>query len=267
MLKRRVITGLVLGPTVIAAIVFAESWQLGLFFLLFVSLGLYEWAGLSGSSTPLLRFVYALCGVLIALFLWRYPGIWYEVVSVVSLGWAAALLIVVSYPRLSPRIKPTVVLRSIGWVVCIGGWLGVNLIRGQPDGHWLVLWLIVVIAAADTGAYFAGRRFGSAKLLPRVSPGKTWEGAVGGLILAILTGQFVVMICGLHGLFGLFGWLFLTVLIVAVSIVGDLFESVVKRIADTKDSGNLLPGHGGVLDRMDSVLAAAPIFALATMLS
>jgi phosphatidate cytidylyltransferase len=143
----------------------------------------------------------------------------------------------------------------------------VSLIRQQPNGRWLVLWLIVVIAAADTGAYFAGRRFGNAKLLPSVSPGKTWEGVWGGLVLAILTGQVLVTMCGLLDLFGSFGWLILTVFVVAVSIVGDLFESVVKRISDTKDSGSVLPGHGGILDRIDSLLAAAPLYALLTMLS
>ena len=155
---------------------------------------------------------------------------------------------------------------SLGWVVCMGAWLAVNLIRQQPDGRWMVLWLIVVIAAADTGAYFAGRRFGSKKLLPNVSPGKTWEGVWGGLVLAVLIGQVVVISSGLISLFGMFGWLTLAVFVVAVSVVGDLFESVVKRISDAKDSGNILPGHGGVLDRIDSLLAAAPLYALVTML-
>jgi phosphatidate cytidylyltransferase len=181
--------------------------------------------------------------------------------------WLAAVLVVVSYPRFSPHIKIPVVMGSLGWVVCIGGWLAVNLIRQQPNGRWLVLWLIVVIAAADTGAYFAGRRFGNTKLLPSVSPGKTWEGVWGGLVLGILTGQVVVTMSGLLDLLGSFGWLILTVFVVAVSIVGDLFESVVKRISETKDSGSVLPGHGGILDRIDALLAAAPFFALLTMLS
>ena len=267
MLRLRVLTGLVLGPIVVAAIVLSEPWQLALFFLLFIGLGLYEWAGLSGIPTPLLRFIYVFSGGLMALFLWLSPDIWYQIVIAVSVVWLAAVLVVVSYPRFSPRIKIPVVMGSLGWVVCIGGWLAVNLIREQPDGRWLVLWLIVVIAAADTGAYFAGRRFGNTKLLPSVSPGKTWEGVWGGLILGILTGQVVVTMSGLLDLFGSFGWLILTVVVVAISIVGDLFESVVKRISETKDSGSVLPGHGGILDRIDALLAAAPFFALLTMLS
>ena len=267
MLRLRVLTGLVLGLIVVAAIVLSEPWQLALFFLLFIGLGLYEWAGLTGIPTPLLRLVYVFSGALMALFLWLSPDIWYQVVIAVSVVWLAAVLVVVSYPRFSPRIKIPVVMGSLGWVVCIGGWLAVNLIREQPNGRWLVLWLIVVIAAADTGAYFAGRRFGNTKLLPSVSPGKTWEGVWGGLILGILAGQVVVTMSGLLDLFGSFGWLILTVFVVAISIVGDLFESVVKRISETKDSGSVLPGHGGILDRIDALLAAAPFFALLTMLS
>ena len=267
MLRLRGRTGLGLGPIVVAAIVLSEPWQLALFFLLFIGLGLYEWAGLTGIPTPLLRLVYVFSGALMALFLWLSPDIWYQIVIAVSVVWLAAVLVVVSYPRFSPRVKIPVVMGSLGWVVCIGGWLAVNLIREQPDGRWLVLWLIVVIAAADTGAYFAGRRFGNTKLLPSVSPAKTWEGVWGGLILGILTGQVVVTMSGLLDLFGSFGWLILTVVVVAISIVGDLFESVVKRISETKDSGSVLPGHGGILDRIDALLAAAPFFALLSMLS
>ncbi|MFP6795449.1 MAG: phosphatidate cytidylyltransferase [Pseudomonadales bacterium] len=267
MLRLRVITGLVLGPVVVAAIVFSEPWQLALFFLLFVSLGLYEWAGLTRIPTLLLRLVYAVSGALMALLLWRSPDIWYGVVIAVSAVWVLALISVVSYPRFSTLLATPIVIGTLGWVVCVGGWLAVNFIREKPDGRWMVLWLIVVIAAADTGAYFAGRRFGNTQLLPNVSPGKTWEGVWGGLVLGVLIGQVVVTISGLLGLFGSFGWLFLTVFVVAVSIVGDLFESVVKRISGAKDSGGILPGHGGVLDRIDSLLAAAPVYALMTMLS
>lgn len=265
MLRVRVITGLVLGPTVVAAIVFLEPWQLALLFLLIVSLGLYEWAGLAGIRTPF-RVVYVFSGALVGIFFWFNPDIWFRIVIAVAAVWAAAAVAVFSFPRLSPLIRAPVVMGSLGWVVCMGAWLAVNVIRQQPDGRWMVLWLIVVIAAADTGAYFAGRRFGSKKLLPNVSPGKTWEGVWGGLVLAVLIGQIVVISSGLISLFGMFGWLTLAVFVVAVSVVGDLFESVVKRISDAKDSGNILPGHGGVLDRIDSLLAAAPLYALVTML-
>ncbi len=265
MLRLRVITGLVVGPIVVAAIVFLEPWQLALFFLLIVSLGLYEWAVLSRIPKSF-RLVYTFSGALIGIFLWFNPDIWFRILVSVGVVWAGAAVAVFRFPRLPALIRVPVIMGSLGWVICVGGWLAVNLIRQQPEGRWSVLWLVVVIAAADTGAYFAGRRFGSTKLLPNVSPGKTWEGVWGGLVLGVLTGQIVVTTSGFLNLFGLFGWLILTVFVVAASVVGDLFESVVKRVSDAKDSGSILPGHGGVLDRIDSLLAAAPVYALVTML-
>jgi phosphatidate cytidylyltransferase len=125
---------------------------------------------------------------------------------------------------------------------------------------WL-LFALLLIWAADSGAYFAGVRFGRRKLAPRISPGKSWEGLFGGLAAAMLLSAAMLHWLGL-------GWaqlpelLLLTVVIVLVSVVGDLFESLLKRHAGAKDSSQLIPGHGGVLDRIDSLLAALPVFVL-----
>ena len=117
--------------------------------------------------------------------------------------------------------------------------------------------LVLVVVAADVGAYFAGRKFGKHKLAPRVSPAKTWEGVIGGLVAAGIMATIGVRWFGL----GAAPFMVLCAVVVVASIVGDLTESLFKRHAGLKDSGSLLPGHGGVLDRVDSVTAAAPVFA------
>jgi phosphatidate cytidylyltransferase len=116
---------------------------------------------------------------------------------------------------------------------------------------------------ADIGAYFAGNAFGKNKLCPNVSPGKTVEGALGGIILSLVVGALYVLITiDNPTLENYFNFAVLSLIVSLVSILGDLFESILKRIADVKDSGKILPGHGGLLDRIDSLTCAAPIFFL-----
>ena len=136
-----------------------------------------------------------------------------------------------------------------------------QLHRSGDDGPVLVLFLFVLIWVADSGAYFAGRAFGKTKLSPFVSPGKTWAGAMGALAGAVFS-AVVLITGGWAGDAALVPFVLLSLLVTAVSIGGDLWESRLKREAGVKDSGNLLPGHGGVLDRVDSLLAAAPVFAV-----
>jgi phosphatidate cytidylyltransferase len=132
------------------------------------------------------------------------------------------------------------------------------VIRSSPDGSNWMLWMVLLVAFADIGAYFTGRRFGRRKLAPEVSPGKTWEGFWGGVLTSSLVcGAILVAMGRFNG-----GWIFIMILLVALSVLGDLFESVLKRLRGVKDSGRALPGHGGVLDRIDSAVAVLPYFAL-----
>jgi phosphatidate cytidylyltransferase len=130
------------------------------------------------------------------------------------------------------------------------------LARLHAHGPQLLLFLFLLVVAADVGAYFAGRRFGRNKLAPRVSPGKTWEGVLGGFVAAALLAAFGVWWFAVDAP----RFLGLCMIVVVASIIGDLTESLFKRHAGLKDSGTLLPGHGGLLDRVDSVTAAAPVF-------
>jgi phosphatidate cytidylyltransferase len=162
------------------------------------------------------------------------------------------------------RRTPMVVL---GWVVLLGAW--VALVELQARSPWLVLAAMAIVWIADTAAYFSGRAFGRRKLAPLVSPGKSWEGVYGAWVAVALYALALVPFAGSAGYRGavtpatVAAWVIFAVLLASVSVVGDLFESLLKRHAGVKDSGTILPGHGGILDRTDALLAAMPIAALA----
>jgi len=145
--------------------------------------------------------------------------------------------------------------------VLVPAWLATVLLQGRPGQ---LLALMAVVWVADTAAYFAGRRFGRNKLAPGISPGKTWEGVFGAL--AGVTVYYLLLVRFAPTLLGGFGFLpglILVGVLAALGVVGDLFESWMKRVAGVKDSGKLLPGHGGVLDRIDALTASLPLAALA----
>lgn len=140
-------------------------------------------------------------------------------------------------------------------------WL--SLVKLQAMSPWLIVLVLLIIASADIGAYFSGRAIGGAKLAPQISPGKTWAGAIGGVTLATLMAPVGLMSLPIDLPFSLPQMALLGLILAPISIVGDLFISLLKRQAGLKDSSHLLPGHGGILDRLDSLGAALPFFALA----
>jgi phosphatidate cytidylyltransferase len=149
----------------------------------------------------------------------------------------------------------------VGFLVLVPTWAAMVYIRELTQGPWLIVYMFLLVWGADTGAYFAGKRFGKRKLLPRVSPAKSWAG-VGGASVTVL---LVTMTAQQHLHFSQnlsFGIYILALVLLFVSVVGDLTESMFKRQCGIKDSGSILPGHGGIMDRIDSLTAAAPVFAL-----
>ena len=151
---------------------------------------------------------------------------------------------------------------AAGALATIPAWCALAWIHGGvPDGHRWLLTALMVVWAADTGAYFSGRRFGKRKLSPNISPNKTVEGLVGGLLLAVVVGVVLSLVAG-ASVEQLPAVALVSAIAALFSVVGDLFESLLKRHAGVKDSGHLIPGHGGILDRLDGVLAALPAFAL-----
>ena len=149
----------------------------------------------------------------------------------------------------------------IGLLILLPAWQGLVLLKQWPLGNYLIVAVMVLVWGADIGAYFSGRAFGKRKLAPQVSPGKSWEGVLGGLLTCLL----IALAVGLSRHWGVVELVLAlagTLLLVMVSVVGDLTESMFKREAGIKDSSNLLPGHGGILDRIDSLTAAIPLFAV-----
>jgi phosphatidate cytidylyltransferase len=178
-----------------------------------------------------------------------------NILRIAALWWLVAFLWLALRAQAGGRLAAAVV----GFLVLVPAGIGLShLVTLQPHGQLLLLYLIVLIAAADVGAYFGGRKFGKRKLAPHVSPGKTWEGFAAGMLAA----ASVAVACALVFELPFWPWLFLCELIALVSVVGDLTESMFKRHVGLKDSGKLLPGHGGILDRIDSLTAAAPTFLL-----
>lgn len=231
------------GLALIAAFVLGAAWEWSAF------LGLQSrWARpafVAGTAAAMLLTGAAVPAVLPASSLAAASMLW----------WLAAFVLILRFPV---RIGRATTLAA-GFLVLIPAWVSlVALLYTEINGRTLILFALATVWAADVGAYFVGRRFGRVKLAPRVSPGKTWEGAIGGLALAAIAAAAGAAMLGRSPWSGVP----LGLSVGAISIVGDLAVSVFKRSAGLKDSGNLFPGHGGVLDRVDSVTAAAPLFLL-----
>ncbi|HUS23865.1 MAG TPA: phosphatidate cytidylyltransferase [Candidatus Binatia bacterium] len=262
MLKQRVITALLLLPLVLGAIWYLPTQVLTGVLALVILLAAREWSALAGVRRTAAYL--AAMGLLLAVICLAPDArwIWWPVAGT-CLWWLWMIQWVVRYPRgFSETRPPRWIFAAAGLLVVPGTIAAIALLHGSAQGTWKLLYALFVVWAADVGAYFAGRGFGRHKLSPQVSPGKTWEGALGGLLLAYvvagIAGTWVFRLPA--GAWG--GFLSICTVVVAFSIIGDLGESLLKRRAGAKDSGTLLPGHGGLLDRIDSVLAALPAMAV-----
>jgi phosphatidate cytidylyltransferase len=264
MLMQRVLTAVALIPPVVAAVWFLPTVAIAAVLAVFFLIGAWEWSLLMRLSQQWLRLVYVTVVAisLAAMYGLRdIPDLKFVTLSLAAIWWLLALVWIIRYPAgLGEADSRQALKAAIGLLLLAPAFLALVLLHAREQGPQWILFLLILIWAADTGAYFSGRGFGKNKLAVRVSPGKTWEGAAGGLALSGL----VAALAG-HWLFGLEQvalMLFVLVCagVVVFSIVGDLTESMFKRHAGVKDSGTLFPGHGGVLDRLDSLFAAAPLF-------
>jgi phosphatidate cytidylyltransferase len=261
MLKQRIITALILLPIALGGFFLLEGFGFALFIGLVVTLGAWEWARLAGFSSQPARLVYAAIVALMLFVMYLLPGLTPWVLGASVLWWGLATYLVLTYPRSSAHWASAACKLMIGLLILLPAWQGLVEIKKYPLGNWLILAVMVLVWGADIGAYFSGRAFGKRKLAPQVSPGKSWEGVYGGLALSLVITVIVGFVRD-WTVAELFKGLIGAAVIVFISVVGDLTESMFKRQSGIKDSSNLLPGHGGVLDRIDSLTAAIPVFAV-----
>ncbi|WP_426417344.1 phosphatidate cytidylyltransferase [Aestuariirhabdus sp. LZHN29] len=261
MLKQRIITALILAPIALGGVFFLPLQLFSLFVGGVILIGAWEWANLSGFQSQPARVGYAL-SVALALFgatLVTAPAI---ILWLALAWWVVALGLVVSYPVSASLWRSPALRLAIGYLVLVPAWVGLVLMKVHPDSWILIMYVFFLVWGADVGAYFAGKYLGRHKLAPRVSPKKTWEGVLGGLATVVVVALVAQSYLPFEGLLSL---LLVTALVAMVSVLGDLAESMFKRERGIKDSSQLLPGHGGILDRIDSLTAAIPLFALSLM--
>lgn len=267
MLKERVLTALILIPVVLWVVFFAQG---SVPFMAFagslVMVGAWEWTALMRWTSTAARAGYVLLVMLGIIGSACLPVTYFGVVFGVSVGfWLLATRWVIRFPDSARIWDRNGILAPVGLILLIPAWLGLTYLHREASPAWL-MYLFGLVWGADTGAYFAGRALGKHKLAPSVSPGKTVEGFVGGLLTTIILMAAVAFTRHLDWL-RLAAFAGLSVMTALSSVMGDLLESMVKRQAGVKDSGNIFPGHGGSLDRIDSLTAAAPFFALGWWLS
>jgi len=254
-MRTRIFTALLLAAVLLGVLLFAPAWSARGLFGLFIAAGAWEWSAFLRAAPHAVRLGYVLLVALLAVGarVWLADTAGFALLMQLAvLWWIAALLWLLAWPQRAGTAAVAVagVLALVPTGVALS-----RMVELWPRGAQWALFAMALAFAADTGAYFAGSAFGRVKLAPRISPGKTWEGVIGGMLLAA-----VVAIGGGHW-FGLPPQRFVPLCLAAAafSVVGDLTESMFKRASGMKDSGRLFPGHGGVLDRIDSVLACTPV--------
>lgn len=271
MLKQRIITAIILAVVFLAALFKLPLPLFSAFIATIVLIAAWEWANLSGLSKIWQRSAYVgLIATILGLsafvthnFDGHNDDVSKAILMAGCLWWAVALLWVQSYPGSAVLWGSRWFKAVMGMAVLVPTWLAFSYLRAQSSGAWLILIVVLIVACADIGAYFSGKALGKHKLAPAVSPGKSWEGFWGGMVSCVLLAVAIAILADVS---------LLTTLAIIIpaglaSVLGDLLESMVKRQRGIKDSSRLLPGHGGVLDRVDSLTAAAPVFALAMSLS
>ena len=259
MLKTRILTSIVLIPGFLAALFLLPDFYWSLLMLVLIGIGLWEWATMSrfshwGKVAYVGMAALACTAVIVSagndiLYLQEYAIFWGILAA--ALFW---LLIAPLWLTTRLKLKNIYALALVGWLVILPAWLAlVSLRRIDPV---LLLAVMMAVWIADTAAYFFGKRFGKHKLAPAISPGKTWEGVLGAWFAVTLYGVALTLA------FNLDPWLIVALWgITVLSIIGDLLESLVKRQSEVKDSGSILPGHGGVLDRIDGLTSSLPLAA------
>lgn len=269
MLAQRLLTALLLVPVVVAGLLWLQTPMLALLLGAVFLLAAAELARLANLADRRQQLVYvvSLGVLLLTAWFWRQQPAVPMLMGLVVVWWIGTTALLLSRRRaLDPVQHPRPAVLAWGAVVLMTAWLALLVLHGSGEqGPALVLFLFVLIWVADSAAFFAGRQFGQRKLSPFVSPGKTWAGAVGALLGAVLC-ALALFATGFADVPHWPGLLALCLLVTIVSIGGDLWESRLKRESGVKDSGQLLPGHGGVLDRIDSLIAAAPVFVVGVQL-
>ncbi|MCP4390589.1 MAG: phosphatidate cytidylyltransferase [Gammaproteobacteria bacterium] len=268
MLKQRIITALILAVVFVGTIVFADTRWVSLLFSLVLFAAAREMLALT--LKPSMMPAAIASAVFALLFWWSLTLITPQLVYWQSLAgviiWVLITIGFIFYRHQDNRPVPQRAMMLVLGLVVL--WISAHgvIYLHYVYGGWMLMYLLTLVWLADIGAYFSGRQFGKRKLAPSISPGKTWEGVYGGVCVNLV---WMLLIYWLTQGFdiGLAYFLLIGVSTVLISIAGDLFESILKREAGVKDSGKLLPGHGGILDRIDSVIAASPVFVSGLLLA
>jgi phosphatidate cytidylyltransferase len=255
---KRIVTAVVLCAALLLALRSTNAWIYGGLLSLLLLAGVWEWGGLCRFESVAARvsYVLLLAALLAAARLYAWDSASFRVLMQAALCW---WLLAFLWVTLAPGHVTPLTASVAGILALAPAWLALLRVATEwPHGTRWTLVILGIPVAMDTGGLFAGRSFGRTKLAPQVSPGKTWEGVLGGLALVALLAWFTRRWVSSPAA----AWLTLCLAAAALSVVGDLTESLLKRAAGVKDSGRLFPGHGGALDRIDSIIAAAPVMTL-----
>jgi phosphatidate cytidylyltransferase len=265
-LKQRFISALIAVPLVVVLVLKLNLSGFALVAALAMLIAAWEWSALIPLHHPATRIAYLLLTLFCLAVIWNFAQseLLVDVVLWAALAWWLFVLYWITRPALGGEATLAHALGKalLGLGLMVSTWLALVVLHSRPDQgpHW-VLYALVLVWVADSGAFFAGRQFGRNKLAPRVSPGKTWEGVIGALVACSLFAFGYAQFIDLQGS-ALAGFILVCLVTVLFSIAGDLLVSLMKRQQGVKDTGTLIPGHGGILDRIDSLLAAAPVFLL-----